>query len=74
MTASPTESGCGRHARTAGLRTARGSTLTGDAPALQMLAVTTAVLALYERVAAGDQDAAADVERMAALLKAGNHG
>jgi hypothetical protein len=33
-----------------------------------MLAVTTAVLELSERVAAGDEDAAADVERMAALL------
>lgn len=40
-------------------------------PALkwQMLTVTTAVLELGERIAAGDLSAAADVERLAGLLE-----
>jgi hypothetical protein len=40
-----------------------------DSPLPALLRVTTAVLELSERVAAGDQDAVADVERMAALLE-----
>lgn len=39
------------------------------APASQMLRVTTAVLALSVRVAAGDEDAAAQVGALAELLK-----
>jgi hypothetical protein len=39
-----------------------------------LLRVTTAVLELGQRVAAGDEDAAADVERMAALLEGCGHG
>jgi hypothetical protein len=38
-------------------------------PALQLLAVTTAVLELGQRVAAGDEDAAEQVGAVAALLE-----
>jgi hypothetical protein len=41
-----------------------------DVLRVQLLAVTTHVLGLGERVAAGDLSAAADVERMAGLLAA----
>jgi hypothetical protein len=45
-----------------------------DCPALLMLRVTTGVLELGERVAAGDMAAAEKARALAALLEGSGHG